>query len=344
MADSHLDEFTELHLYRRTLENVLDGTPDFFIDLGDTFMTGKHPSRESAASQYAAQRYWFGLVGHSVPVFLALGNHDGEETHRPDSDAADGLAVWSNAERKRLFPNPVPSDFYSGNGTQHIHAGELQNYYAWEWGDALFVVLDPYWYSAATRSGRDPWNTTLGNQQYDWLAKTLQISDASFKFVFVHQLVGGLGPGGRGGVEGAGFHEWGGRNAAGKDEFAARRPGWQKPIHDLLVENGVQIVFRGHDHFFARQELDGVVYQLVPQRAHRNFRKHHAVEYGYHVGDFLPNSGHLRVQVSPERVTVQYIRTGDDKMVAFGVRNAEPAFTYTCAARMTDAVQGEHGR
>jgi hypothetical protein len=213
---------------------------------------------------------------------------------------------------------------------RHPHAGLLQNYYAWEWGDALFVALDPYWYSGSTRGGREPWNMTLGRTQYEWLVGTLRGSKARFKFVFIHQLIGGLDAGGRGGAEAAGLYEWGGRDAVGNDTFSKERPGWAAPVHRLLVETGVRIVFHGHDHFFARQELDGVVYQLVPQPAHRNFRNHQAAEYGYQKGNFLPNSGHLLVRVAPEGVTVRYIRTGDARMLRHGIRNGEAAFTYEC--------------
>ena len=41
-ADSHLDENSDLEVYRRTLQNVLADAPDFHIDLGDTFMTEKY--------------------------------------------------------------------------------------------------------------------------------------------------------------------------------------------------------------------------------------------------------------------------------------------------------------
>jgi len=327
-ADSHLDEFTDLDLYHAGLTNVLAGKPDFLIDLGDTFMTGKHPNRESAARQYAAQRYWLGLAGQSAPVFLALGNHDGEEAFRPGAAAENGLAVWACRLRKSLFPNPEPSAFYSGNTAPHPFAGALQDYYAWEWGDALFVVLDPYWSSGWTRGGREPWNMSLGKAQYDWLVRVLRASTAKFKFVFIHQLVGGLDAGARGGAEAAKLYEWGGLNTQGHDEFAARRPGWEGPVHRVLVESGVQIVFHGHDHFFARQALDGVVYQLVPQPAHRDSRKHQAAEYGYQQGDFMPNSGHLRVTVSPVQAAVEYIRTPTARAPRQDVRSGKAAFRY----------------
>ncbi|MBU0638655.1 MAG: metallophosphoesterase [Planctomycetes bacterium] len=327
-ADSHLDEGCLPELYQQTLANVNADQPDFHVDLGDTFMTGKHVSRESALLQYAAQRYCLGMVGRVAPVFFVIGNHDGEETKRPGAAAADGLAAWSCRQRKRVLPNPAPGGFYSGNATVHPHAGLLQNYYAWTWGDALFVVLDPYWTSRSTRGGREPWGMTLGKEQYDWLCRALRTSRAKYKFVFIHQLVGGLDPSGRGGAEAARLFEWGGHEFDGQRTFAEHRPGWDKPIHELLVETGVNIVFHGHDHFFARQECDGIVYQLVPQPAHRNFKKHFADEYGYKTGDFLPSSGHLRIRVHPDRTSVEYVCSATPDMTRRGLRNGKVAFRY----------------
>lgn len=326
-ADSHLDEGCRTDIYEQTLANQLSDSPDFMIDLGDTSMAGKHASRESAMKQYLAQRYYFGLIGTSAPSFLVVGNHDGEETKRVGAAEADGLAVWANRQRKRLFTNPVPDEFYGGNSTPHEHAGLLQNYYSWNWGDALFVVLDPYWSSSVTRGNEGGWAMSLGRAQYDWLAGTLRASKAKQKLVFIHQLVGGLDKSGRGGSEAAGLFEWGGSELDGRNTFATRRQGWAQPIHPLLVETGVKAVFHGHDHFFADQEKDGLRYILAPQAAHRSFRRDHAAEYGYQKGRFVPNSGHLRVHVQADRVKVDYVRSVPKSMAGMGVTNGEVAAT-----------------
>jgi hypothetical protein len=131
----------------------------------------------------------------------------------------------------------------------------------------------------------------------------------------------------------AGLFEWGGHEKDGTDTFAAHRPGWEKPIHSLLAETGVTVVFHGHDHFFARQERDGVVYQLVPQPAPRNFQKDFAKEYGYEKGDFLPSGGHLRVQVSSTQVHVEYVRAATADMERQGVKNGAVAFEYACTPK-----------
>ena len=204
-ADSHLDSNTDLGLYQLTLANALADRPDFHVDLGDTFMTEKHDSRAPAAQQYLAQRYFFGQFAHSAPLFLTLGNHDGEEV-RHWRDGPDSLGVWANGMRTRYFPNPQPNGFYTGNSQVDSQAGALQDYYSWQWGDALFVVLNPYWHGSQRRSD-ERWGLSLGDAQYQWLRTTLERSSARFKFIFVHQLIGGIDRQGRGGVEGAPFGE-----------------------------------------------------------------------------------------------------------------------------------------
>jgi hypothetical protein len=319
-------------VYRKTLLNVAGERPDFHIDLGDTFMAGKLGSGPAAAKQYIVQRYYLGLVGANAPIFLALGNHDGEEAGRR---GGSDLAEWSCLKRQAYFPNPLPDSFYSGSDAVVPGVGRLQDYYAWEWGDALFVVLDPYWYSAGSRGGREPWNMTLGSDQYRWLVRTLEGSCARFRFVFIHQLVGGIGSAGRGGAEAATLLEWGGRDSDGTGSFSSHRPGWKEPIHDLLVRSRVTVVFHGHAHFYARQELDGIVYQLVPQPGNPAARRHHAEEYGYRSGLFLTGSGHLRVRVAPTQVTVDYIRSDAPGISGLDGADSQAAHSYTCPAGRT---------
>jgi hypothetical protein len=337
-ADSHLDENSDLALYQRTLANVAADAPDFHVDLGDTFMTEKHaeplsatarPAADAAAvgARYAYERGNFGLLTHSVPLFLVNGNHDAEAGWLNDGTAAN-LAVWATQARQRYFLNPAPGSFYGGDS-----AGQRASWYAWQWGDALFVVLDPYWNSPA-QPNRDAWNLTLGEAQYRWLAQTLSASRATYRFVFVHSLVGGLDGQMRGGVEAAPYFEWGGRNADGSDGFGARRPGWSRPIHALLAENRVTAVFHGHDHLYARQSLDGIVYQAVPQPSAANTTSgpNLARDYHYASGTILSSSGHLRVTVAPEGVRAEYVRAWLPKDETVQRRNAQVDDAWTVAA------------
>ena len=307
-ADAHLDEHTSPGVYQRTLANVRADGPDFHLDLGNLFMTDKHADRDSAARHYAAERYYLSRIGDRVPVLLALGVHDGESA-RDDDGSPNSLAAWSRGQRTRYFPNPVPDTFYTGNTQLLPGGGHYQNYFAFEWGDARFVVLDPFRYSVRQRGGSDGWAWSLGREQYDWLARSLSGSKARFKFVFLHNLLSG-DQASRGGVEIAGFNEWGGRNRDGTPGFAEHRPGWPAPVHELLRRHGVTVVFKAHDNFFAHQELDGIVYEMVPQPSFAgDTRVRDRENYGYQVGDLLGNSGYVRVRVGPAAAELDYVQT-----------------------------------
>ncbi|MFM1770463.1 MAG: hypothetical protein RJA22_2992 [Verrucomicrobiota bacterium] len=333
-ADPHLDYGVDVPAYRKSLTNVLAARSDFHLDLGDTFMTDKYGAFTNAAPQYLAQRYYFGLVGHSVPVFLVLGNHDGEMPGRGGT-APGSMTHWSNTMRKRYFPNPVPDGFYTGNATPDPQVGLPANYYAWEWGDALFLVLDPFWFSTRVRRGEgDNWSRTLGQAQYRWLQRTLESSRARHRFVFIHHLVGGDSPEGRGGAEASRFFEWGGHELDGRHTFAQRRPGWELPIHDLLVRHRVSAVFHGHDHIYAFQERDGLVYQLVPQPGHSRFDvTRNAADYGYRSGVIQGSAGILRVSVSPAEALVEYVRAYPDRAEAGGLKSGSVTHRYTLPGR-----------
>jgi predicted phosphodiesterase len=327
-ADSHLDQNTSMALYQQTLANVAMDEPDFHIDLGDTFMTEKHASREGAAQQYLVQRHFLSRIGAVAPLFLVLGNHDGESAKQV-REGADGLAVWANMQRKRYFPNPVPDHFYSGNANPDALSGSLQDYYAWHWGDALLVVLNPYWH-APQRRADERWGLSLGEAQYRWLQKTLETSHAKFKIILIHQLAGGADAQGRGGAEAVPFGEWGGDNADGTPGLASHRPGWSESIHALLLRTGVNAVFHGHDHLFAMQPKDGIVYQEVPQPAHSGRGAEH---YGYRSGTILSDSGHLRITVTPQKLVADFVATQTLQDGLPGPSNRKLLFSYDIPAR-----------
>lgn len=335
-ADSHLDTPESGLLYERVLRAVAADAPDFHIDLGDTFMTDKRGGTYmNARPQYFAQRYYFGLVCHSAPLFLVLGNHDGESSRRFDGTTGS-MAGWSYGMRTSLFPNPVPDSFYTGNAYVMEPLGNLQDYYAWKWGNAQFIVLDPYWFSQ-DRGWRnaDPWMRSLGENQYSWLRDTLEQCDSAFVFVFIHNLVGGLDGSMRGGAEAATLFEWGGRDVDEEWRFSDHRLGWVDPIHKLLRRHGVAVVFHGHDHFFAHQELDGIVYQLVPQPSHPKARDINAFarEYGYLTGDFLPGPGYLRVTVGSGIAKVAYASFAGARNVEGTNEAPRIAYEYDLRAR-----------
>lgn len=378
-GDSHPEREGKMFntdLYVETMRLVAKDRPDFYIMLGDDFSIERLIQRQtlsqgSVDQVYALQRSFLGMIGTTSALFLVNGNHEQAGRHWLDG-TPNNPAVLAGHARTTFFALPAPDAFYSGDPEEVQHVGLLRDYYAWTWGDALFVVIDPYWHSpievdhdghgdkggkggkggkgkkqggnapadgpaqgdpppVAAGSGPDPappgakrdlWQVTMGDAQYHWLHDTLTNSKARWKFVFAHHVMGT----GRGGIEEARLYEWGGRDRNGASLFAAKRPGWDLPIHDLFVKSGVTIFFQGHDHIFARQELDGVIYQSTPNPADNTYQAFNRD--AYTSGDVFPNSGHLRVTVATDQVRVDYIRSflpadqNADRM------NGAVAFTY----------------
>lgn len=336
-ADPHLDENTIPEAYTLTLKNILAKKPDFLIDLGDDFMVDKlavkSPSEITKRTIY--NRPFFNEVCHTVPLYIVLGNHEGEAGYFLNG-TANSVPVMATNTRKLYYPNPVPNEFYSGNETSETFVGLRENYYSWEWGNALFVVLDPYWYSAK----KTAWGYTLGDKQYEWFQKVLSTSKAKFKFVFCHQLVGGGVDGldGRGGTEVAHLYEQGGYNLDGSYGFDTNRPGWKKTINAIMKENRVTLFLHGHDHFYGKQEKDGLIFQEVPQPSAKNITNITGTEYGYIDGILMPNRGFLQITVGNEDVKVEYIRTYLPNEEKGNVKNGDAAHSYTISANVVTGI------
>ncbi|MEI6061290.1 MAG: T9SS type A sorting domain-containing protein [Bacteroidota bacterium] len=324
-ADPHLDTNSNPAAYALTLQNILSKQPDFMIDLGDIFMSEKLPviNQTEITNRHLLYRHYFDAVCPSVPLFLALGNHEGELGWMLNG-TSNSLPVMASNTRKYYYPNPLPDSFYSGDTKPEPFVGLRENYYAWEWGDALFIVLDPFWYTLS----KPDWGWTLGTEQYAWFKEVITGSKAKFKFVFCHNLLGGKGNDARGGAEYAGMFEMGGHNQDSTWGFGQSRPGWEKPVHSLMIENPTTIFFHGHDHFFGMQEKDGMVYQEVPQPSNRNITNISASQYGYVDGIFMPGRGFLLVTVSDTATRVDYIKTYLANEENAAHHNGETAYSY----------------
>jgi hypothetical protein len=325
-ADPHLDANSDTSAYSITLKNILAKNPDFLIDLGDTFFSEKQPvvNQDVVTARHAMYRPYFGIPCSSAPLYLVSGNHEGESGWLLNGSSTS-VPVMTSLARKLYYPNPLPNSFYSGNTKSENFVCLRENYYSWEWGNALFIVLDPYWYTTINSD----WGWTLGTDQYNWYKNVITTSKAKYKFVFCHQLVGGTTKDGRGGSEYAGFFEMGGYNADNTWGFDTYRPGWGKPIHTLMKENNASVFFHGHDHFYGKQDKDGIVYQEVPQPSNKNITNMSAAQYGYVDGLLLPGRGFLLVTVSGESVKVDYIGTYLPSEVSGGHKNGDIITSYT---------------
>jgi predicted phosphodiesterase len=333
-GDSHPERTGKQHdpaLYEQTLSSAAKDRPDFYICMGDDFSvdTLQTINKASVESAYLKQLPYLGLLVHSSPLFLVNGNH--EQAARANLNGTpDNVAVWAQNSRNSLFPQPAPDGFYSGDKELVENIGLLRDYYAWTWGDALFVTIDPYWHSDVAVDNklgggdkrRDLWSIGLGDEQYRWLKKTLEESTAKYKFVFAHHVNGT----GRGGAKVAGSYEWG--DVQG---LRTRRPGWELPIHQLMVKNGVTIFFQGHDHIFAREKLDGVIYQTLPDPANPNYTVSN--EDAYTGAEIVQGTGRVRVSVGPDKVRVEYVASRLPKDMTPEPPDGETVFSYDIPAQ-----------
>lgn len=359
-SDSHVNIMLgSATTWTQTMNNIAADNPDFLMDLGDTFAMDGVTSVTTAETNYRFQYQFFNLVSHSASIFLAPGNHEQQEGWHLDDTTDPALAppvIGTNAQKK-YFPNPVPDAFYSGNTDEHgLLAGDRlrEDYYAWTWGDALFVVIDPYWYTmykpfAGNTGGGEPegsdgdrWHWTLGVTQYNWLKTILENSSAKYKFIFAHHMTGGSQDYVRGGANPAHLVEWGGYNEAGTvNEWSTKRPvanGWGvQPIHQMLVANNVSGFFHGHDHQYGYEKRDSVVYQSVPSGSFTGNFGIYSTGSGYTIwADSTQSPGRLRVLVGPSQTTVDFIKANA----------ANPAYSYTilpATRELTVAVDPTEG-
>lgn len=305
-ADPHLDSNSLAQAYELTLKNIQKDNPDFLIDLGDNFMCEKltDKTQKNITERHLLLRSFYEQICHSVPLYLVLGNHEGEWGNLTDNNAKN-LSILTTNTRKFYFTNPTTNTFYTGDNKIFPQVGIRQGYYSWEWGNALFVVLDPYWFT----NPKTGWGMTLGIDQYNWFKNTLKASNSKYKFVFCHNLVGGADKDMRGGIEAADFYEWGGKDTNKVWSFEKNRPGWEKPIHQIMLDYGVSIFFHGHDHFYGYQEKDGIIYQEIPQPSNKNLTNLSAGSYGYKAGTLLPGRGYLKVNITESEAKVEYVNT-----------------------------------
>lgn len=269
-------------------KNLAPEAHDFVVNLGDMLdfhlfgFNSPPPSGSYTREGYVNYRRLLGDVLAASAHFPVVGNWEGE-----NGDYTEEQITRSREQRKLYAPGPAP-DTYPEGGSPH------QDYYAFEWGDALFITLNVMTYTPTphllTYYKGEPDDWTLGEEQLAWFEETLKNAKSKWRFVLIHHAVGG-----QAGTEYDSAYGRGGGQAA--------RVGEQAVVHDLMLEHGVQIFFYGHDHVFTDMVVDGIHYTL-PGSAGAPW-KFDALYTGYQT--FWSDSGHGRVEVTPDKVRVEFV-------------------------------------
>ena len=262
--------------------------PDFVINLGDMLdyhifgFNAPPPDAAWARLGYLNYRRLLGdTVGHAAH-FPVIGNWDGESgCNTPDEIAR------STSQRLLYAPGPGPATYPQGGSANG-------DYYAFTWGDALFVILNVMTYTPTCHLLGDgpglPDDWTLGATQLGWLDQTLAAATSKWRFLFIHHTVGGA----------AGDPE---DSAYGRGGAQAAHIGEQAIIQAMMVQYGVQVFFYAHDHVFTDAEVEGVHYTL-PGSAGAPW-KFDSSQTGYSL--YWTESGYGRVSVAPEEATIDFV-------------------------------------
>lgn len=297
ISDTHIGPDLDFHnqgdeaLTARISAEMLEKQPDFVLNLGDLLdyhQFGFNVAPSDASLARAAYQNYRGALGNTIghlPHFSAVGNWDGE-----NGDFTDQEIMRSREQRMLYVPNPGPDTYPEGGSP-----GE--DYYAFTWGDATFVVLNVMTYTTTphllTGFNEYPDDWTLGSQQLEWLEETLSAATTPWKFLFIHHTVGGAGPSPA--------------NAAyGRGGGLAAYVGEQAVVHQMMLDYGAQIFFHGHDHVFVDMTIDGIHY-TDPGSAGAPWKFSEA-ETGY--TQYWADSGWAQVHVAPERVHVEFFAEG----------------------------------
>jgi 3',5'-cyclic AMP phosphodiesterase CpdA len=215
-----------------------------------------------------------------------------------------GVIVRVSEVRRAFLPNP-------GRETYPQGGSEGEDYYAFSWGDALFVMLNVQTYTKPSNPkelsspGSDvvrveDW--TLGEVQMSWLEETLKNATERFRFLCMHHPAGG---------NGGNPHD----TLYGRGGARAWNCGEQLRIHELMKLHGVQVFFYGHDHVFVDDVVDGIHYALPGScGAPWKFTKE---ETGYE--HFWTDSGHARLEVTPDKATVTFVNVENEAFHEFTV-------------------------
>ncbi len=297
ITDSHLFTQDLVGEPELTLEQVAENiwntaSPDFLVHLGDILDFHQYgfnlpPPDESAPRHgYLSYRERLGDLLGNTNHFMVIGNWEGENGSYTEEEIAR-----SRGQRLLYMPGPEPTTYAEGGSLD-------EDYYAFTWGDALFIVLNVMTYTPTAHrlsyaTGLpDDW--TLGDEQMGWLEETLAAAGAKWRFLLIHHPVGGEA----GDPSNSAYGRGGGR---------AAYIGEQALVHELMMSYGVQVMFYGHDHVFTDMIVDKVHYTLPGSAgAPSNWRFSSSVT-GYEEGTYWTDAGHGLVEVTPESVEVRLI-------------------------------------
>ncbi|MBS4205459.1 purple acid phosphatase family protein [Lederbergia citrea] len=222
------------HFMGRAVKTAMKNHPniDFIISTGDNVDFG-FDTKLWDAYYYALQPYLY-----NTPYYSATGNHEYEGNPRITGSWESIDPYMVTAKGRINVPKNGPAYKGAGtNGLEPIAKGAIKqrldgNTYYFEYGDAIFLVLD---YSDNISNidetgdkGFSFSSDKVIKDQLDWMKSVLKEKDKKWRIVAMHH-----GP-------------YLGRLA---------QPEYWKTVTDAFDESGIDVVLSGHDHLYLRSKL-----------------------------------------------------------------------------------------
>ena len=326
-----------------TIAHILtQENPDLILILGDSTGIGagykwaglglKDPDAGLSEEEYDSicRLFWlrmrkmYSALSPTIPMYLCLGNHDGESGY-------DAGRAWAKAYRRHFFPQP---GLFQGGSPD-------ENYYSLAWGGTrsdtarpLFIILDSESYTAQIPRRPEDW--TLGAQQRLWLEQVLQGSESCRKFAMFHHVIGGWP---RGTNESITSNAYGRGPLFTEEDYADFCPDpravEQVALTQLMATEGVRAIFYGHDHIHhvrrisgtagssSRAKMSGICVGSPKPLGERAWYKGELWKrfygsYGWDYrepapisdqADFFGPSGYTKLTITPRDMIVEYIRS-----------------------------------
>jgi hypothetical protein len=156
----------------------------------------------------------------SMPVMTAMGNHEGILLQSPGNGQPPQPAMASPQDFGSVLRKYYPYDEYASPG---------HSYYSFDYGPVHVAVLDQY------TTSLDP-----GSAQNQWLNQDLAATNAPFRIIMFHEPA----------------YSANGLNGSGEPDNLTTR----QDVQPLIEKYGVQLVLQGHNHYYARADVNGVHY------------------------------------------------------------------------------------
>ncbi|MCC7377507.1 MAG: metallophosphoesterase [Verrucomicrobiales bacterium] len=227
------------------------------------------------------------------------------------------LGVYeSSMARTPFFFTPGNHDVY-GSIPDYLEAFWMptndvtgaDHFYSFDHGDVHFTSLFVPWYGFSSLGLLGP-QTGGPSAQYLWLQRDLAQSKKPWKVVFFHQAPRSSGP-----------HVYDDYNVDGRPDQGELL----EALLPVLEQNGVRVVFTGHDHFWERFAPTNGVHFVVTGGGG-------GVPYGVFRRD--PGSAHVisqhhfvRVSVRGDEMHLESVSTNGTRLDEFIIRTAAPAAT-----------------